>query len=595
MRIRLPFLFLAASLLLPLTPPKNAIAQCEVVDPPAEVRVTFDDAFFSDKPQIGWTDASTFGVTWMDVRSGLSTRLFYNTVDNSGQIGPVDFQVTDDEAQVSVLSSVWAGNQFGTCWQDNRNGDFETYFTRYDAAGIPTATDVRITNVAGYTWYPRIDWNGTDFGIVFQDNRDGQHDIYFTAVDSSGNKLFPEKKITNTTAVCTFPDLSWDGSNYGVVWEDHQGSSPQVYFAKIDSNGDPVVAPKQIVDSPESSGIPRIAAFPGGYAVVWEDERDLGIFRPTLYYTLLDANGDVLFPETNLSLTDREGRSPEIIWTGTFFGVVWADFRDFNFEIYFQALTQNGLFLGTPLRISDHVAESDNPTLAWSGSEFGIAWGDDRDRNIEIYFSMVQCTFEDRDGDTISDLDDNCPDTPNTDQQNSDTDLLGDVCDNCDFIDNPDQADFDLDVIGDLCDDDKDGDDHDDTTDCDDWNDQVFGHPGEILPVIVSKPVNHGTYEILIEWDDVQLLYGPETVIDILYGPIATLQDPTPFTQALCLAPGLATSDHTDTESIPGSEPGFYYLARARNSCSTGTYGNSSPPLDYRDTSINTAGGDPCP
>ena len=28
--------------------------------------------------------------------------------------------------------------------------------------------------------------------------------------------------------------------------------------------------------------------------------------------------------------------------------------------------------------------------------------------------------------------------------------------------------------------------------------------PGEVLPVYVSKPVNHDTYEVIIEWDDQQ-------------------------------------------------------------------------------------------
>lgn len=72
---------------------------------------------------------------------------------------------------------------------------------------------------------------------------------------------------------------------------------------------------------------------------------------------------------------------------------------------------------------------------------------------------------DDTDGDGTYDSTDNCRNTPNTDQANLDSDALGDVCDsdddgdgtadlvdNCPAIANPGQADGDCDDIGDDCD-----------------------------------------------------------------------------------------------------------------------------------------------
>lgn len=61
----------------------------------------------------------------------------------------------------------------------------------------------------------------------------------------------------------------------------------------------------------------------------------------------------------------------------------------------------------------------------------------------------------DRDGDTVIDACDNCPDKPNLEQTNSDTDPLGDLCDNCPTVDNPNQEDADVDGVGDACDTDR--------------------------------------------------------------------------------------------------------------------------------------------
>lgn len=58
----------------------------------------------------------------------------------------------------------------------------------------------------------------------------------------------------------------------------------------------------------------------------------------------------------------------------------------------------------------------------------------------------------DRDGDTIPDDTDNCPDVPNLDQHDEDSDGLGDACDTCPGDADPSNADGDHDGVGDVCD-----------------------------------------------------------------------------------------------------------------------------------------------
>ncbi|XP_076356143.1 cartilage oligomeric matrix protein-like [Tachypleus tridentatus] len=68
---------------------------------------------------------------------------------------------------------------------------------------------------------------------------------------------------------------------------------------------------------------------------------------------------------------------------------------------------------------------------------------------------------EDADGDGIINDPDNCPLVPNPNQEDTDPDgpdKLGDACDNCPQIPNPEQTDSDNDGYGDLCDPDADND-----------------------------------------------------------------------------------------------------------------------------------------
>jgi hypothetical protein len=74
-----------------------------------------------------------------------------------------------------------------------------------------------------------------------------------------------------------------------------------------------------------------------------------------------------------------------------------------------------------------------------------------------IIYNNPECVtsapLNDRDVDGIPDDNDNCPDTPNTDQADQDGDGIGDVCDNCSAENNTDQADGDGDGVGNVCDD----------------------------------------------------------------------------------------------------------------------------------------------
>lgn len=103
-------------------------------------------------------------------------------------------------------------------------------------------------------------------------------------------------------------------------------------------------------------------------------------------------------------------------------------------------------------------------------------YGNVRSDNITWEFEIENVDFKidaetDTDGDGIVDVEDNCPYTKNTGQEDSDQDGIGDVCDedidgddvlnindNCPYFTNTDQADSDGDGTGDVCELDGDGD-----------------------------------------------------------------------------------------------------------------------------------------
>ncbi len=109
-----------------------------------------------------------------------------------------------------------------------------------------------------------------------------------------------------------------------------------------------------------------------------------------IYFARIDSNGTKIGSDTRISVDDAyDSDNPSLVWTGTEFGVAWEDYRDGDFwEIFFGRIDSNGTKIGSDTRISvDDTYNSEFPFLVWTGSEYGISWEDGRDGNAEIYFS----------------------------------------------------------------------------------------------------------------------------------------------------------------------------------------------------------------
>jgi hypothetical protein len=72
---------------------------------------------------------------------------------------------------------------------------------------------------------------------------------------------------------------------------------------------------------------------------------------------------------------------------------VWHDDRDGNLEIYVAKVLADGAKPGPDIRVSDGLSDSDQPGIAWSGSQWGVVWKDCRQASghPEIYFSILSC------------------------------------------------------------------------------------------------------------------------------------------------------------------------------------------------------------
>jgi hypothetical protein len=80
---------------------------------------------------------------------------------------------------------------------------------------------------------------------------------------------------------------------------------------------------------------------------------------------------------------------PSLAWLGDAWGIAWQDARDGNNEIYFARVDASGVKLGGDLRVTDQAAESILPSLVFNGMHPAIAYEDTRTGNSAAYLAWL--------------------------------------------------------------------------------------------------------------------------------------------------------------------------------------------------------------
>lgn len=387
-------------------------------------RVT-DDSATSDGASIAWT-GSNFGIAWHDRRDSSQYEIYFALLDSSGNKISSDIRITSADSYQKEPSLVWTGTEFGLAWHDYRLNNYEIYFARLDSSGTKIGSDTRITYYSNNSQYPSLVWNDSGYGIAWQEKKDGNDETYFALLNADGTKSGSDIRITDDDSNSRYPSLVWDGSGYGIAWEDDREGNYEIYFSQLDPDGTEVVDDVRLTNASQNSDHAAISWTGSEYGIAWQDLRD-GNYE--IYFTLVSSSGVEIGDDARIT-NDGFSMYPSMRWSGSEYGVVWQDNRDVNTEIYFGRISSTGSHIGDDLRVTQDSASSSTPDLTRTGSDFAVAWHDNRDGNSEIYFQLIGCDCIDGDGDLYTSCND-CDDS-SEDVNPGAVDICNSVDDDCD-------------------------------------------------------------------------------------------------------------------------------------------------------------------
>jgi hypothetical protein len=251
-------------------------------------------------------------------------------------------------------------------------------------SGAGTLVGSQITIVSGLVGpnTPSLSFDGTNFFVVWN------YGIVHGARVSPGGVVLDPTGFDISTAIAAdtaVPAVAFDGTNTIVAWEDGTGDQPGTMLVRrVDGAGttvDPAPIPVAAGQDPAlAAGNGQVLlAFANGYSLT------AGVEAVRIESgTILDNPPFILSTHAN----DQTGEAISTNGSSSF--VVWNDDRSGSIDIYGARVTADGSMLdGTGIPISTAAGNQSSPAVVFDGTGYFVVWADTRSGRSDIYGARV--------------------------------------------------------------------------------------------------------------------------------------------------------------------------------------------------------------
>jgi hypothetical protein len=329
-------------------------------------------------------NSSVVHVVWSNQFGFLNLGLNYKRSTDGGVSWGTNRQLTASPI-FPVFPSVAVSGSFVHVISNNRDANDEIYYHRSTNAGVNWSSDIRLTNNAAGSWFPSVAASGSVVHVVWMDERDGNWEIYYKRSTDGGFTWETDKRMTNYPDESDVPSIAVSGSVVHLVWIDRRDNfDRQLYYKRSTDGGVSWSADTRLIFSNFDSYDPSVTVYGSVVHVVWSDYPELD--NEEIYYKRSIDGGLSWFPEIRLTNYFEDSWFPSVAASGSVVHVVWMDERDGNWEIYYKHSLDGGFSWSSDIRLTNDINDSDHPCVAVSGSAVQVIWEDYRDGNWEIYY-----------------------------------------------------------------------------------------------------------------------------------------------------------------------------------------------------------------
>ncbi len=357
----------------------------------ADLRLTNDPAtsLLSDDRCLA-VSGNLIHVVWQEYRNG-DPEIYYKRSTNKGTSWETDVRITN-ALEYSGSPCVGAYSNFvHIFWTDQRTGGGNIYYLRSTNNGTTWENEVLIESNANSSFYPSAYVSGSSIVVTWEDNRDGNWEIYSKRSVNSGANWFTEFRLTNDTGSQTESSVSISGSNIHCVWKDNRHGEDEIYYRNSSNFGVSWQPEVRLTDNVYASATPCVETTGSTVCVFW---RYNGNGNSEIYFKKSNDNGNTFGTETRLTNAPNNSILPSASIIGQFYAVVWVDLRTNFYKNYYKFSTDGGLSWSNDQLISpvSNTGTTGSPSIIYSDTALHVCWFDNRDGNDEIYYKKNTLT-----------------------------------------------------------------------------------------------------------------------------------------------------------------------------------------------------------
>lgn len=291
-------------------------------------------------------ESSKIYVVWRETVYDNMEICFLRSLDG-GNTWDEPIRLTED-AEASYAAAIASrGPSVHMTWvsQDTVKDTWTVRYMRSLDDGSTWGSDVVISAGSTMAYNPTIELNGTEIYIAWNDNRDGNFEIYYRYSTDEGLSWSPETRLTYTNDHSFAPSLAVSGTYIYVAWMEMSGG-----FFRVNTKGSldaGMTWSEDVVATPLFSHamFPNLCLSNSTLHLVWQDQRS-GHYD--VYYNYSIPGWNCWFQETRLNEVSISSEHPFLAISGPAIHTIWSDYRDTNFEIYYKRNPTGNLIGSVP-------------------------------------------------------------------------------------------------------------------------------------------------------------------------------------------------------------------------------------------------------
>jgi hypothetical protein len=291
----------------------------------------------SGTPFVFWTEnRKTIRAAKLSEASGYdveTTLLLHEETESFSEVSDLDAAIEQDGRHAAVF------------FRAQPHGNSEIYMVRlgldpFDAAGVEPLR--RISQAIGFSGYPSAAAAADGYVVAWEDERDGNKEIYVQKLPASGGDAGMPGRITAAPGDSSLPSIVQAGDGYWVAWMDESGGPFNIMAAELTANAAPESYPVAVSEPGEPRVYPAAASdmrSPGTLDQAYILYVSATLDEQKLFMTGAGKGASALQKGVELRTTSKTIIDPGLSGTSDAMGVIWIEWEYTRSSLFFLGLT----------------------------------------------------------------------------------------------------------------------------------------------------------------------------------------------------------------------------------------------------------------